>query len=297
VASITLPAVGCRLAALRADPAPDAARGEAVLLVPGFTGSKEDFIALLEPLAEAGFVAVAIDQRGQFESPVAATYDVTAPESYDLATLGADLRAALAWLASTTDGPVHLLGHSFGGLAARGALLGHRDGDGTPWPASLTLLCSGPAALDGTSATRADLLASAIEGGMSLADVLAAIEAGGELGGLPEDIAAFLRRRWLANQPTALAVTGRQLLAEPDRCDDLARAARERPLPILVACGVDDDVWPPATQRSMAERLSATFTAIDGAGHSPAVDQPELTAKLLADFFARDASPGARRTG
>lgn len=285
VESITLPADGCRLAALRAVPEPGVATGAAVLLVPGFTGSKEDFVAILEPLAQAGITAVAIDQRGQFESPVDAAYDVTAPEAYALPALGADLRAALAWLASTAGGPVHLLGHSFGGIVAREALLAH--GGDTPWPASLTLLCSGPAAIEGGSAERADLLAAAIEGGMPLPDILAVIEAGGELTGVPEDIADLLRRRFLGNRAAALAVMGRALLAEPDRCDELARAARERPLPILVACGVDDDVWSPETQRSMAGRLGGVFAAIDAAGHSPAVDQPDTTAKLLADFIGK----------
>jgi pimeloyl-ACP methyl ester carboxylesterase len=42
--------------------------GPVVLLVPGYTGSKEDFLPLLRPLARAGFRAVAMDQRGQFES-------------------------------------------------------------------------------------------------------------------------------------------------------------------------------------------------------------------------------------
>ena len=35
-----------------------------VLLVPGYTGSKEDFIALLGPLAAAGRRVVAVDLRG-----------------------------------------------------------------------------------------------------------------------------------------------------------------------------------------------------------------------------------------
>src|SRR3981081_417211 len=39
------------------------------LLVAGYTGSKEDFPPLLAPMAAAGLRAVAIDQRGQFESP------------------------------------------------------------------------------------------------------------------------------------------------------------------------------------------------------------------------------------
>jgi pimeloyl-ACP methyl ester carboxylesterase len=54
------------LAAL--DTGTGATRGTA-LLVAGYTGSKEDFAPLLAPLADAGLRAVAIDQRGQYESP------------------------------------------------------------------------------------------------------------------------------------------------------------------------------------------------------------------------------------
>ena len=39
-----------------------------VLLIPGWTGSKEDFTPLLPLLATAGFDATAYDQRGQFET-------------------------------------------------------------------------------------------------------------------------------------------------------------------------------------------------------------------------------------
>ena len=46
----------------------DGVRGT-VLMVAGYTGSKEDFAPLLAPLAEAGYRVVALDQRGQYESP------------------------------------------------------------------------------------------------------------------------------------------------------------------------------------------------------------------------------------
>ena len=39
-----------------------------VLLVPGYTGSKEDFIAILGQLAAAGRRVVAMDQRGQYQT-------------------------------------------------------------------------------------------------------------------------------------------------------------------------------------------------------------------------------------
>ena len=42
------------------------------MLIPGFTGSKEDFLPILEPLAAAGRTVYAVDQRGQYQSPHAA---------------------------------------------------------------------------------------------------------------------------------------------------------------------------------------------------------------------------------
>ncbi|MGY2061862.1 alpha/beta hydrolase, partial [Nocardia gipuzkoensis] len=88
-------------------------RGTAVL-VPGFTGSKEDFHALLPPLAAAGFRCVAYDQRGQFESE-----GPDDPDDYTIADFTADLLGVVESL----DAPVHLLGHSFGGYVARNAVV------------------------------------------------------------------------------------------------------------------------------------------------------------------------------
>jgi hypothetical protein len=40
-----------------------------VLLIPGFTGSKEDFAELQPLLAGSGWDGASFDERGQFESP------------------------------------------------------------------------------------------------------------------------------------------------------------------------------------------------------------------------------------
>src|SRR5579859_6120380 len=106
------------------------------LLVPGYTGSKEDFIAILGQLAAAGRRVIAVDQRGQYQ-----TAGPDDPDAYDPAELGADVAALCAAVEAT-----HLLGHSFGGLVVREAVLGGCA------PASLTLLSSGPAALPGPRA-------------------------------------------------------------------------------------------------------------------------------------------------
>jgi pimeloyl-ACP methyl ester carboxylesterase len=116
-----------------------------VLLVPGFTGSKEDFAPLLRPLCAAGHQVVALDQRGQFESP-----GPDDPARYSVAELGQDLVAVARQLRAEGAGTLHLLGHSFGGLVSRAAVLAE--------PAaftSLTLLGSGPSRLGGA---RAELL-------------------------------------------------------------------------------------------------------------------------------------------
>ena len=67
------------------------------MLVPGFTGSKEDFVAVLAPLAAAGWRVVTYDQRGQHETPGAPPPgEVVTAESYALSELALDLLAIVA---------------------------------------------------------------------------------------------------------------------------------------------------------------------------------------------------------
>ena len=127
----TIDTVRGSFAALRAHAA-EAGRHGSVLLVPGWTGSKEDFLAILRLLADAGFDAVAIDQRGQYETPAADDDD------FSLDGFSADIAAITA----TLDAPVHVVGHSFGGLVARRAAHRHPGAF-----ASLTLLDTGAGAL------------------------------------------------------------------------------------------------------------------------------------------------------
>src|SRR5690554_5696214 len=75
-----------------------------VLLIPGWTGSKEDFTPLLPLLADAGYDATAYDQRGQYETPGRPGDD------YTLSGFAAD---AVAVRATSGHECSHLLGHSF----------------------------------------------------------------------------------------------------------------------------------------------------------------------------------------
>ena len=268
------------LAALRAD-APGDPLGT-VLLVPGWTGSKEDFIAVLEPLAARGWSAVAYDQRGQFESP--GPDDETA---YSLARLADDLLDVAAGLGG---GPPHVVGHSFGGLVAREAAL-TSGGEGL---ASLTLLCSGPAALpqrhhDGMGALYSALPHVPLE---IVYDVKEAADREGGWTAPSDAVAAFMRRRFVSNNPYGLRAKTGILLDTPDRTDELAALAHGG-FPVAVVYGPGDDAWDLEVQDAVAAAVGTVPVVIPGAGHSPAAELPELAAEtldtLLRGFRARCA--------
>jgi pimeloyl-ACP methyl ester carboxylesterase len=244
-----------------------------VLLVPGFTGSKEDFIALLEPVAAAGHRVVAIDLRGQFESAWAP--GGSSPAAYDVKELAEDVLDVARGL----GGPVHLLGHSFGGLVARAAALAE--------PAairSLTVLASGPSAIPHPAASNLELISQVLPV-MDMESIWVAkrqLEAPTELVPNPPEIEDFLHRRFVANDPACVLRMAEQLLTAGDSVDELAGLG----LPTLVAWGPEDDAWTPASQQSMAERLGARTAVIAGTGHSPAADDPAATAAALVGFWA-----------
>ncbi|MFF8715724.1 alpha/beta fold hydrolase [Streptomyces sp. NPDC015184] len=248
-------------------PPSGAVRGTALLL-PGYTGSKEDFVALLEPLSAAGYRTVAVDGRGQYESE-----GTDRQEAYEQGELARDVLAQAAAL-EAAEGGVHLLGHSLGGQIARAAVLL----DASPFR-SLTLMSSGPAEVVEAQQLKVKMLGDALAT-LTMAQVWDAMRAFDP----PEDAATDgedLRRRWLRHRPAQLIATGRQLATEPDRVAELAAAG----LPLHVLSGERDDVWPVPLLDEMAVRLDARRTRITGAEHSPNTDRPQETAAALVAFW------------
>jgi pimeloyl-ACP methyl ester carboxylesterase len=247
------------------------ASGTPVLLVPGYTGSKEDFAPVLRPLGEAGLAVTAIDLPGQFESPGPSDPAAYTPDR---------LAAVVLEVADSLGGErVHLLGHSFGGLVARAAVIAR--------PAafeSLVLMCSGPAGIGGARRAMIEQLEPILAASGMAAVYAASQNAYRAQEGYvepPAPLAAFLERRFLAGAPAMLQGMGVALRGEPDRVAELAEVAPRT----LVLYGVDDDAWPPALQAEMAARLGAEHVVIPAAAHSPAVENPTATVAALTRFW------------
>jgi pimeloyl-ACP methyl ester carboxylesterase len=258
---------GTSLAALVAEPGGPCR--STVLLVPGFTGSKEDFRLLLAPLAAAGHRVVALDQRGQFQSP--GTED---PADYTTTALGQDLLGVVDALGE----PVHLVGHSFGGLVSRAAVLARPQAFRT-----LVLMGSGPAGLTGPRVDALPLLRPLVAQGMpALVEAVDAFNAADQRWlALDASVQCFLRDRMLASSPHALLAMADALTGEPDRVDELAATG----VPVMVLHGADDDAWLPDLQAAMARRLGAQHVVVRDAQHSPAVENASATAQALRGFY------------
>lgn len=261
------------IAALHAKASIDGNAMATALLLPGYTGSKEDFAPLLDPITHAGIDAIAIDLPGQHESGGPDDESAYLPSSlgHVVAELVGKLAAEGQW--------VLLLGHSFGGLVARAAVLA-----GAP-VAGLTLMDCGPGELPpgwrrqmldlGEPVVREHGLAAAL----ALRERLDAQNAAWV--SHPEPLKDFLRTRFLRSHPACLLGMAQGLRTEPDQVGALARVMQSAGIPGLVMCGIADDAWPVSAQRDMADRLDADFAAIPGSRHAPNLENPEMVLDTL----------------
>ena len=247
---------------------------EWVVLVPGFTGSKEDFIAVVPLLAAAGVGAVAFDQLGQNESDGSPRLD-----DYALDRMASDV-AEIVDVAGGRLGArsaPHLLGHSFGGLVAQEAIAG-----GHLRPASFVALCTGPGGLPEERWESLPDLVSALEH-QALADIwriMREMDAAEDPATPPADVAAFLSSRWHRNSPVQLQAFGRQLMEQPDLRARM-RPAVEGGLPMWVVWGEHDDAWPVDVQAQWAADLGVPTVEIPGVGHSPNAEAPAAMVEAL----------------
>lgn len=253
------------------------------LLVPGYTGSKEDFVPLLDGCAAAGYDTFAIDLPGQNDSPGPSNEAAYLPHA-----LGKEIAGLIDYLAAGGT-KVLLLGHSYGGLVARAAVLA-----GAP-VAGLTLLDSGPAKLpdgprhDALELGEALLRQSGTEAAYQVRESFSARQPGWSQ--VPTALKDFLRARFVKTSPAGLLGMTEGLRSEPDRVEELAGDLAARSIPCLVVAGEYDDAWSVPEQRSMANRLHAEFALVPGAMHSPNTENPDGLLAAVLPVWQRWTAP------
>ncbi len=233
-----------------------------VLMIHGYTGSKEDFSFIGQLLADEGYRVVTSDNRGQHESDHSDRAD-----AYTIASLAADHAEIARTLG--LDKP-HLFGHSFGGLVAQRAAVEYPE----LWR-SLTIFCSGPHGMPEWSDVQRDI--DVLENGtMSELWELDRAASNAHLPMLDTRIA-----RWHASDKRSVITHARHLLSEPSIVSSVAATG----LDIHVVRGEHDDAWPHEMQAHMAADLGTVITVIPVTGHCPNEDDPQATARVLAGWW------------
>lgn len=244
------------------------ADGERVVLVPGITGSKEDFILMMPLFAAAGYRVEAFDMAGQYESAAAGPEHLDPPgDRYTLELFTDDLRAVIA----SRTAPVHVLGYSFAGTVSATVAAAHPG-----LFRSLTLLSTPPVAGQSLRRFKKVGLLSDVFPGRSLGrPFIAALRY--NVHGAPQDRAGFVRARLELTRASSVG----DMLALMKRTPDYAEALRGSGIPMLVAAGTGD-VWYDSAHRAFAERLGARALILP-TGHSPCETAPhQLTEAMLA---------------
>ncbi|MGN6744131.1 MAG: alpha/beta fold hydrolase [Amnibacterium sp.] len=263
------------LAALRAgDP-----RGPRVVLVPGVTGSKEDFHFQFPQLARAGYLVESFDLAGQYESWPAGPERLSPPRrAYDYPLFVDDLTAFL----TAGRRPAHLLGYSFAGVVAQLVAAGRPE-----LVASLTLLSAPPLAgqvfrgVRGYGALSRVVPARGITAAMRWALLL-------NVQRVPPGRQRFVERRLEVTRPDAF----RQMIGLMRHVPDVTADLRGAAFPIALAVG-KGDLWPLETHRRFASRLGATIS-VYRTGHSPCETAPHQLSSDLMALFTKASTPDSR---
>lgn len=247
--------------------------GPPLMLVNGYSATAADWDPTLLRVLAGSFRLICPDNRGMGGS------ELGDPEALSIDAMAGDLVGLLDALGLRD---AHLAGWSMGGFVAQAVA-----GRAPARVRRMALLASdpgGPMTIlpdPEVWARLTDYSGSPREQAARLISVL-----------FPAEVAAGVDRLFGEVVAAARAELSTVAMSAQKRAIEDWRAERPRPLgsdvpPVLVVCGSEDAVVPPANAGVLAERWpGARVEAFAGGGHAFMAQEPERVGELLAGFFA-----------
>jgi pimeloyl-ACP methyl ester carboxylesterase len=246
----------------------DTGSGSLVLCVPGMGDLRQEYRYLVPQLTAAGYRVVTMDIRGHGETS-------TGWQDYSIAGVGEDILTLVQHLNS---GPAILVGSSMASGAAVWAAA-----EAPEWVRGLVLL--GPAVRGEPGLTMrlmVKMLFARPWGPAAWIQYYPGLFKTRKPGDLVE-YAARLKQN--LTEKGRLEALGQ--MAQASQAASAVRLGRVKAPSLAVMGSRDPDFQdPPAEVAWIAGQLKGAYQVIDGAGHYPQTEFPELTGPLILDFLA-----------
>ncbi|TQJ41166.1 pimeloyl-ACP methyl ester carboxylesterase [Arthrobacter sp. SLBN-112] len=244
-----------------------------VLLVPGATGSKEDFSLMMPDLADAGYFALAYDLAGQYQSAGAGPENLEPPRKhYDYRLFVEDFLA----VTKTAATPIHVVAYSFAGIIAQMAYVERPE-----LFRSLTLLGCPPEPGQGfRGVSHLGRLSTWVNGRAGAALLIWGIRSG-RMVHVPPGRQRFVNYRFRFTRRAAV----RDIYTLMQNIPNLRQQLAEAPIPKFVAVG-EHDLWPLQLHRLFAQAIRARIGVYRG-GHSPCETSPHQFSRDLLALYAK----------
>ena len=247
--------------------------GPTVVFLHGIGADSESFAFQLEAFATAGYHAVSWDMPGYGRSPplTPMTFPGLAKRLHQL-------------LEELNVSPVHVVGHSIGGMIVQQLARTEQDKLQT-----MVLAQTSPAfgRKDGEFQRKfiAERLQPLLQQGQSMADI--ATEVLPSLVGVdPDKKGVELAQKCMSRVPSDSYVAAVKCLVEFEGRDHLPFIG----VPTLVLAGENDSNAPVSMMEKMAKKIpGAEFVTIPNAGHLAPMGSPDAFNHVVLDFLARHA--------